>query len=348
MKFKLPGGKLSNPLPRQQTIELYDPRIHGIRQSMLGTWFECTEKARLSIIHGWRPRVASVPFIYGTLSHGTIAGALRDIRSGDTNSKEGLLEKVPGYLLGAEGEWIKEVGHPTTEQTDIKEDSLAILGKKMPHYFNHWYDEDTDVNWQLIEDKFKVDITMDDGAVVPLIGTFDGAFKDHETNLWLFETKNKARWSPDIGTYLGLDLQVGIYLTALRALYDVQPKGVRYNLLRRPGERRKKNESMAEFSDRIEGNIIADPSHYFERMDIRFMQEEIDEHIQRTMYICEQFYTWWKRTMLTVNDRDLGWNSSSCDGKYGTCKMLNACANKDFSMYERRSPALADGLESVE
>jgi hypothetical protein len=347
--FKLPGGKLASPLHRSPQTELYDPRKHGIRQSMLSTWFECREKARLCTIHGWAPRVASVPFIYGSLSHGAIKQATRLLRENDgAVDIDTYVNGTDYYLQESEVEWLQETPNPTYEQKDIIENSLAILGKKMPMYFDYWYDQDKVCKWGLVEDKFKVELTMDDGETVPLIGTFDSTFRNDSGELWLFETKNKARWSENIGTLLPLDLQVGIYLTALQALYGQVPKGVRYNILRRPGERRKKDESLAEYSTRIQTNIIKEPEHYFHRMDIRLTPQEINEHMARTAFICEEFYRWWKETMKHSMERDLLWNSSSCDGKYGSCKMLDACANKDFTLYQRRSPAEASGIDSAE
>jgi hypothetical protein len=134
----------------------------------------------------------------------------------------------------------------------------------------------------------------------------------------------------------------------MQALHGEVPKGVLYNILRRPGERRKKDESMADFSSRIEGNILKDEDHFFERIRITFSPQEIEEHIARTMVLVEKFYGWWKETIANKDSRCLDWNSGECNSKYGVCSMLQACANKDFSIYSRRSPIVAEGISHVE
>lgn len=348
MKFSFKVN-IKNPSPNKKTdFELYDPRKHGVRQSMLSQWMTCRELARLNVVHGWRTAGASVPFIYGTLSHGVIKGVYRGLRDGRISELKNVHDGMAIFMHESEQEWLAEVKTPTTAQNDIKEDSCAILMKKLPFYFSKWWEEDTRVKWSMVEDKFMIPMEMADGEIVPLIGTFDATFLTPGNDLWLFETKNKARWPENIGTFLPLDLQVGIYLTALEKVYKKTPVGVRYNLLRRPGEKRKKEESMADFSDRIAANVQKDPDHYFQRLEIELTKSERDEHVTRTYYLVEQFYEWWKETMLHPNVRDLMWNSGACENKYGVCSMLDACANSDFSGYRREPINAAKGITTHE
>lgn len=346
-KFKF-SINMKNPLPSKKEIELYDPRKHGVRQSMLSTWLTCREQARLQTIHGWKTAGASVPFIYGTLSHGVLKCVYRGLRDSRIPDLKCVHDGLSLFMHESELEWLKEIKTPTTAQKDIKEDSCAILMKKLPFYFSRWWDEDSSVKWSMVEDKFMIPIEMGDGEVVPLIGTFDATYYTKSGDLWLFETKNKARWPDNIGTFLPLDLQVGIYLTALKTIYKKTPVGVRYNLLRRPGEKRKKEETLAEYSDRIAANVEKDPDHYFQRLEVELTDTERNEHVDRTTYLVEQFYEWWKETMLHPSTRDLMWNSGACENKYGVCSMLDACANSDFSGYRREPHAEAKGMTSHE
>jgi hypothetical protein len=340
-KFSFRNPNQLKPLVR------YDPRVHGVRQSMLDTWMSCREKARLSIVQGWRDKAASMPLIYGSLSHGVLKQVYRGLRDGSITEIDTVYKALELFIGESEADWRRECPMPTSLQEVMMEEACAILTKKLPWYFYKWWEDDTTVKWSMVEDKFMIPMQMDDGEIVPLIGTFDATFKK-DSGLWLFETKNKSRWGDDIGTYLPLDLQVGIYTTALSVLYNESPAGIRYNILRRPSERRKKEEGLVEFSDRIATNVEGDPEHYFFRMDIELTTAEKDEHIKRTEALIQAFYNWWKETEQHPDERDLLWNSGSCDGKYGVCKMLTACANKDFTPYRREDPTVAAGNESYE
>lgn len=341
--------KVTNPLAAKgKPHEMYNPTIHGVRQSMLECWMTCREKARLQIVQGWREKVASMPLVYGSLSHGVLKSVYRGLRDGHITDLESVYAGMDIFLAESEKELNKEDPMPSTFKKLMIEEACSILGKKLPFYFYQWWADDTSIEWSMVEDKFMVPIQMDDGQTVPLIGTFDATYRTTNKTLWLFETKNKSRWSDSIQTFMPLDLQVGIYITALRCLYSASPAGVRYNILRRPGERRKKEESLDDFSTRIQGNVARDPEHYFYRFEVQFTEEEKEEHVRRTEALVQEFYNWWRETQDHPDTRDLLWNSSACDGKYGVCKMLEACANKDYSFYKRESPARAAGIEEHE
>lgn len=342
--------KLKNPLPKKEkNIESYDPRIHGVRQSHISMWQACQEQARLGIILGYRHVIPGLPLVFGSLSHGYLKGLYRHIRD-DEFTIESVKSSHGEWLDASEKEFLEENPNPSTAVRDSMELSLAILHRQLKEYVKYWYEEDTseDIVWKMVEEKFQVPIEMKDGSIVPLIGTFDGSYTKNK-NLWLFETKNKSRWSQDLGTMLPLDLQVGIYVTALRQLYNKVPTGVRYNLLRRPGERRKQTESLKDFSDRILDNICRDPSHYFERIDITFEKSELDQHVNRTISLVEGFYEWWKIHKASgLFEKDLMWNSYHCENKYGTCQFLGLCANGNTNGLIRQSPKCAAGSLSAE
>lgn len=340
--------KLINPIKKvSEPLEKYDPHIHGVRQSHISMWQACREQARLGIVLGYRSTVPGIPLVFGSISHGYLKNLYRTIRDHETDL-DNVKKFHEEWLDESERDFLQENPNPSTSVRDSMELSLAILHRELQEYVKYWWEEDTKVQWKMVEEKFQVPIEMKDGTTVPLIGTFDGSY-DIGGKLWLFETKNKSRWSSDLGVMLPLDLQVGIYVTALRVLYSRIPTGVRYNLLRRPGERRKQTESLVEFSDRILDNIARDPSHYFERIDITFEKRELDIHVNRTVNLVQEFYEWW----LTVkdselDDKDLGWNSYHCENKYGTCQYLRLCANGDRAGLSQEGPKVATGATSAE
>jgi hypothetical protein len=328
MKLKF---SIKNPLSSEKGYKGYDPRIHGVRQTHLQMWMNCRELARLGVLEGWRSIFQGVPLVYGSLSHGALKQVYRAMRDKTPAPKTG------SELVISEKEYrqeLLETGPINTQVNDIIEESCAILQGVLPGYFRHWAKEDTKVKWQIVEDKFVVPFTMKDGTIISLTGTYDGGF-EKKNGLWLFETKNKARWSQKIGSLLPLDLQLGIYLTALWRLRKARPVGACYNLMRRPGERRGKDETLKDYAARIQANVTRDPAHYFERVEMELTKAEQDEHAERTQRLVQEFYDWWKNE--DHSKRDVMWNSGSCETKYGECHYLDICANGDHSCFRRRN-----------
>lgn len=332
--------RIKNPLPRKVENVAYDPRIHGIRQSNLQNFMACREMARLSIVEGWSSLFSGMPLVYGSLSHGVLSQVYRSVRAGEKPDMSTLA--YPAMIKESEKELMKEHPNAPSSLLETMEEACGILAGILPTYFRHWWKEDTAVKWKMVEDKFALPMTMPDGAVVLLTGTFDATF-EHRKGIWLFETKNKARWSSKIGSLLPLDLQLGIYLTVMERLYKVRPAGVRYNLMRRPGERRGKTESIVDYSARIASNAAKDPAHYFERIEMELLLSEHQEHVARTTRLVQEFYLWWKNEDHAK--RDLMWNSGSCETKYGECHYLDLCANNDTSCYRRRPRVRVDNLQ---
>ena len=320
----------------------YDPCRDGVSQSMLGAWLECREKSRINLLLGWSSGGVSKPFTFGTLSHGVLDHYYNGIRLGKIKKLDDALHAFPAWMKLSEAAWRKENPRANTAAKDLLEECISIAQEVLPRYMQQWHVEDTSVRWTHVETEFKVPLTMKDGKVVHMRGKVDGAFVNKRNHLLLFETKNKSQWSERIGEYLPLDLQLGYYLTGLAATTGDDPWGVRYNLIRRPGERRGKTENLKAFCQRIGENIGKKPDHYYQRLEVQLTTQEKDEQKFRAQKLVEEFYAWFKTTDKTK--RDLMWNSGACENKYGTCGNLSICANQDFSNHRIRdvvSPELA-------
>ncbi len=314
----------------------YDPRIHGVSQSMIAQWQECREKSRLNLVLGLTPTGVSVPFTYGSLSHGVIERCYVDVQIGAAKKLDDKYRRMGRWMDESEAEWLEEHPRISTGDSDMKEECIAILLEVLPRYFKRWHEDDSAVKWTHVEDKFSVPIKMRDGSIVHVVGRYDGVFLKRARQ-WLMETKNKQRWSDRMMDYLPLDLQLGVYLTALADTSGEDPHGVCYNLVRRPAERRGKKETLKAFASRIGENIAKDPNHYFQRLEIELSRQEKDEARARTYALVRSFYEWWKTVKL--DERDLGWNSGACDGKYGVCSNLQICAHGDRSSHYVRKHA---------
>jgi hypothetical protein len=332
--------KLTNPLRnRNNATYKYDPREHGVSQSMLEAWLVCREKSRLSTLLGWSSSGASKPLTFGDLSHGILERVYNGVRSKKVRNLKDAVAMVPHAAVQARDAFFAAQPRVLTSTKDLVEECLAILLKQMPLYFDKWIKEDLAVEWILVEDKFAVPIKTKWGNI-PMVGKFDGVIK-RKGKVGVFETKNKSQWSAELLDLLPLDLQLSYYIAACHHK-KLDPSFALYNLIRRPGERRKVDEPLKVFAERIEQNIIKEPSHYFERYDEQLTPKDIKTYCARAEALVQGFAQWYFEA--PHDDRDLMWNSFSCENKYGVCSLLPICAKGDFDGHYIRqhvSPELA-------
>lgn len=317
----------------------YDPRRDGVSQSIIATWLECREKSRLNTLRGLTPLHASKPLSFGSLSHSVLASYYRGMKE-DRRPLKSALEDFDDWVQDGVQEWQAEHPRRRPEDEEMIEEYAAILGVLHPRYFKKWRAKDEKMRILKVEEKFSVPLKMKDGAIVPLVGKFDMVFKDENNHLVLKETKNKSRFGDAQIDKLPMDLQLATYLVAMETANDQPDRGL-YDVIRRPGEKRKQDESLSDFADRLAKNIDKDPDHYFARFTVTFTPRERDEQRFRIERLVQEFYSWWKTEDHST--RDLLWNGGACD-VFGPCQNLQVCANGDETGHRVRalvSPELA-------
>lgn len=311
----------------------FDPLSQGISQSQIGTRMECEEKARLNTLLGWTPKGSSKPLIWGTTFHGMLEAGYKGLRATKTWPTQSVL------ITNSERELAEEYPNPVTSTKDIIEECFLETIPMIGPYRDRWASSDDKVKWLKVEDAFRIPVAP---GIPPVKGKFDAVFEHPRFGVGLLETKTKSQISSNLTDYLPLDLQLAWYLTAL-AKEGLKPKTVWYNIIRRPGLRRGKDESAKDFQARIVADVKLRPDHYFVRVPVTLEPKELQFANDRVKYLLDEYYRWYQRT--DKNTRCLGFNSGSCEGKYGTCAYLPICSNQDYSNHyirEHVSPELKD------
>jgi hypothetical protein len=129
------------------------------------------------------------------------------------------------------------------EEVKVQEQIQLMIG--MLEHYQQWVEskEFTGVRWQdanleflALETEFSVPIRTPSGRVSPkvfLAGRMDGIVRlKDDGSVWLWETKT-ARSIKELSRSLANDPQAGAYIIAAQELFDVQPQGVLYNILRK-------------------------------------------------------------------------------------------------------------------
>lgn len=340
-----PGAKPATSTSRKAQPREYDPQVDGVHQSAIALWLECREKARVRYVLNLDVAVMSKPLIFGDLSHKAIASCYKAMADGSCATLKRAQSEVSGWVKAAELLQEEERGHMTADELDVREESAAILEHLLPLYFGAWWERDKEeVEWVGVERKFSTSMVGPRLLPAPMAGTYDGVFRRRkDKRLWLLETKNKGRWSKAMADFLPLDLQVNLYLAALNTEAKVGadvPAGVRYNLLRRPQERRGQNEAISSYVDRIAARAKKEPEHFFERFDMSVVRSDLEAATARSAHLVRAFVEWFDRSkadpVLSMKDPML--NSAACEGKYGLCPYLGACSANDPAGLKRVAP----------
>ena len=98
------------------------------------------------------------------------------------------------------------------------------------------------------------------------------------------ENKTKGQIDEEgILASLPFDLQTMLYVYCLQKHLGQKVEGVLYNVIRRPGLRRKKTEQIEEFVDRIQDDVVKRPMHYFMRWRVEFLEEDIENWVSKSL-----------------------------------------------------------------
>ena len=320
----------------------------GCTQSLIRVWAQCKEQARLKYVEGWSRRGGSLALEFGSCVHWVLSQIC------GTAKKAPGKRKILNTLAKYELLWKEQAGIRTQKTDTDFERVLGLAEALLPRYVERWAGDWTGKykpknptvapkKWLQLEGRFKVPFMLDDGEQTFLQGMFDGVFEDKKGRLWLFETKTKSVIERElIEDTLQFDIQVLLYLWALREVYGRTPHGVLYNVIRRPGLRQGNNEKLADFFERCRMDVedVKRTDHYFIRWELAVEKSEIDafEH-DYLRPMLEQMRDWWDGTGPHYMNPD----ALTC--KYGKVDMYEPIVHGNFRSLRKRKvvfPELAD------
>lgn len=306
----------------------YDFARDGVTQSILGVWFECCLKARHKL-QGWRILRTKSNLVYGTVGHEIIQDAVelwlgeQSVPGKDYDSDVLVGEACERYRKQQDsGSWFDK----QHEEFDLIQVQLEAV---MAGYFSYWGEDDlTGKDWVGVEHEFAVPHC---GTI--LRGKMDGLFKQGKSPVvWLFESKFKGRIDEEaIADALERDFQSFMYMLAVKLLRSngKRPRGVLYNIIRKPQSKLKKNESFRSYRDRLAEDVEKRPEHYFKRMKLKIDESEFASFEAELAEMLEVFGQW-------VADGMPGWKfGQPCFSRYGLCEFLPFCFRESRAGYHQ-------------
>lgn len=314
----------------------YDPEVDGVTNSLMSAWNGCRELARINL-HGITSRMTGLGLTYGTIGHWILQHLYEDFRAGkmlmDDDAGEVNGEYLNELFVRVAKVWHEENFGADQYALEKFEFSIMSLRRVMPFYVKHWWQRDfVETTWVGLESEFKVPFEVHRRGITYrtfLRGKRDGLFIPHKRKkTWLFETKFKTRIDEGlIVDILPYESQVNTYVVAGWLEDKVMPEGVRYNIVRRPGLRQKKNENAIQFAQRFEDDVMARPNWYFLRQNMLLDKREVDRYLGELEDKVWEFIHWW-------NGKAGHWkNSDHCENKYGQCPCISICSHRDYKAF---------------
>ena len=308
--------------------KIYDLARDGVTQSVLQGWLRCREYTRLTLVEGWSTIVPKPTFMFGDIVHGVLEHVYKDAKTYRKRGEPPTEMEISKYVADQIKVWKEDHGVVSEETLGHLSRNAAIAKVVLPHYFRKWFKKDfLETKWLGLEEEFEITINVN-GFPLKVRGKRDGELEGPR----LFETKTKSQIDEDaLEDLLLFDFQTDLYSLSIKDRYGDYPKGVRYNIIRKPGLKQGKNEQLGAFLKRINAAIAKEPEHYFKRYNIYRPPSALKLYKEELIKILDEFIKWNQGKVANYR------NTNSCSNKFGKCAMINICARGDFKAFKRRT-----------
>lgn len=237
----------------------------GVSPSHLNTFLECRESFRLKTCEGWQEADYDTWTQNGTFFHWL--------------HEQWILSKKTFDVVAAVKRYRSKVydGPKTSSVLGAQEESYALALAMWPIYMER-YASDKEREWLGVEKVFDHPYEVYPGVSTRLRGMRDGAWVE-KWGVRLHEMKNWSRFNVgDVRDTMHLEVQIMLYLLVLSMEYpDREVSGADYDVIRRPEQKRLKDETLREYSRRIETKVELDPDHYFVRIPLDVNRADVEK-----------------------------------------------------------------------
>lgn len=289
-----PSKKQSSKSPKtgKKTKKPFrDIEVDGVTYSFLQKFTMCREQARLSYVEGLQTAGVIDSIEWGSAFHELLEHAAEGSPV-QTRSLEQRLRKfitrraTEGKLKSSEVQQIQA----------LCDQVLHIF----PIYYEYWKKrkgKEFTADFVCQEASFSVPHHINingEQRTILIRGRFDAIFRLNG-RLWLMENKTKSMIDEEgLTASLSKDMQTMLYCHAIRQQYGETPKGVLYNVIRRPAHRYGQKDTYESYLERMVKSVQKDQDKYFLRWEVTFGPDDLDAWVQKTLNpLLTQVILWW-------------------------------------------------------
>lgn len=283
---KVPKGVRRAKASPVRKVPFRDINRDGVTYSFLSEWLLDREQARLSYVEGWGTSGLSTPLDFGSAFH----DCLEWVAAGKRVDLVG--RAIDDYRVRRHKYAQPKLSPKEKELLDIILQSALVT---FLEYEEYWRQTDKGMTWVLQEESFKHQHVLPSGRGIWIRGRWDAVIQDKDGSHWIWENKTKGQVDEEgIVAALPQDMQTQLYSYVYYLHTGIMPKGVVYNVIRRPGLRQKKDESNGQYLERIRKDIQERRDWYFFRWRVEFSAADVHKWVDRTLNkVLEQVVTWW-------------------------------------------------------
>lgn len=322
-------------LVNDKAFPKWDLYEDGLTQTIINKFLHCREKLRLSEIEGLRPISANTTARdFGSVFHDMVAAVRKAATPNFTADDAIAMSEVVLATMAAKAreDGLKDMSY----SADAIAESHGLARATMIGYWKYRESDFAEVNFVKIEESWQINYLVTLGGkkrYIPLQGKFDGIFQTGtKSSFWLWETKTKGKIDTDlVMEKISFDLQVCMYMRAMKEIMKADPEGVRYDLIRKSQLQQGKNQTLADYHTRVENDALDRQDFYYERIDSILTPDDIARWKIDFDAIILQIVRWFEN-MDDENYR----NSAACTAHFGKCEYLPICSRRDTSNYRRR------------
>jgi len=284
----------------------------GLTQSLAHMFSECPRKFLLAI-NRWRSKKGQDKFAVGNIVHDVLSVVYKEIPT---------KPYINGFVAREIGRYYKnnplKFQYIEKQQLEVfKTIAYCLLIKYIEYY----------------KDDFKMaKFTNTEREFSKLIngilwrGKIDGEHTvKKDKSLWVLETKTKSRINDEtIQKSLSMDFQGRLYCNIKERESKQNISGFIYNVIRIPGIKPHKQETIMQFSQRLQDDIDERPEYYFMRWEVPLTVEDKNSFLFDLNTIEDNIkdYLGYKINFKKISDIK---NCFSCTGGISPCQYLDAC-----------------------
>lgn len=290
----------------------------------ISTYQECPRKYKHKYVNKVYVRKRAAYFVLGEAIHKYIEMFYRtkDAKLA-AHAVERVFAGVDRSLLDRE----------ETHGLEIDKNIALGIAKAYPKYYRKDFDR---YEKFLTEQQFKFRFPKqtDSNVEVPRAfrGMIDCLLLDDDGYWWILETKTAAPSTigPNYFKRTHIDGQIMSYMHGAKDILGKYPRGIIYNVIKKPGIRLKKNESLQAFQRRVydEYTQFADKKNYFIREEVIVSQARLDEWLYETNILTGNLTY---ATKPGANTTYWPMHTTNCNAKFGTCEYLPACTARQYN-----------------
>lgn len=300
-----------------------------LSHSSIQTYLDCRQKFKLDKIDKLTTKKRKDYFLFGEAIHKFL---------------ELHYKGVPQPLEGIKAIYDKARKSGTLTADDehklsVDEATVTGIAKAYPRF----YKGDSDRFTKYVpEHQFTVDF-----PTFQFVGFIDMLVLDAAGDWWVFETKTASPQvlNNDYIDRVKIDSQVSGYMFAAKKLLGVMPRGVLYNVIKKPSIRLKRGESRVAFCTRVEQEYtkFGQMKEYFVRHELLVDHSQVKRWLKMTDKIGREIIEYFKSEENVAFPMR---NTGQCIGKYGACPYLEICITNKVSplLYEKREDRSVFGV----